>query len=510
LGRQQVAQQLDAVSEISNALTDPDPLSAPITNPDLPPIVFVGSLTGSALYAKLDKPKDQGFWPFRTCQKAASRCNCDSDWYKLYFNPLQLVASAPCFLDNFALLWDPHADGGVGDIMGKPGVNISTQNGPHGGQPNGTPGGQGDPAGRGLDYAGDTSTTTGANMYATIQATLISEHNYSMAQFRTIAYDFRLGPKQWRAERGSGQLYDTGLFEEMRGVFQETAATLGQKPLIMSLSEGGTVTKCFLDYMDQSWKDQYVEGWISYSGVFAGAVQMAWNQMSGLPYYTEMVKSTTRALQCQLWPGSAESCPFQGFATFTTPQFQYALQNFPGQAVVSPVATGVTSDIEEGADNNILFYTPSRNYTYTEYLEAVRDNGLQNVAQVYESLKPPSGSLRMNFDAPGVRTWCIYGNLSTPIGLKYDFDFNGTYNSRQPVSFVNGDGDGTVHAASLRVCDRWHSPAQTTGPITTVHQFQGHTHSGILTDGLGTGTNPVMPLINTAIREILQSNVARR
>merc|ERR1711985_132745 len=78
--------------------------------------------------------------------------------------------------------------------------------------------------------------------------------------------------------------------------------------------------------------------------------------------------------------------------------------------------------------------------------------GLRNTAQVFRSVLPirPSAS-----KDPGVRTWCIYSNISTPIGYKYDFDFKGDQSAKQPSGFVYGDGDGTVHLASLNICDRW-------------------------------------------------------
>jgi hypothetical protein len=491
--------------------------------------VFIAALTGSGLFAKLDKPKDEGWWPFKTCKepKGGSRCACTSDWYKLYFDPMQLILWAPCFFENFALGWDQSADGGLGDIVPKPGVKIATENGMTGGQPKGTPGAQGDPDGRGLDYAGCMNSLTGGgacSMYMPMQESFIRTHGYSMAQFRSVTYDYRLGPKQWRAPVGpESQLYETGLYDTMKGIFEEAKKTLGQKALIVSLSEGGTVTKAFLDAMTQEWKDEYIDGWMSYSSVFAGATQMAWNQMSGLPFYTSMVKGATKGVVCGMWPSVLGACPYTGTATFTDGDFQKALQNFPGQAVTSPTRTGTNSNVEEGADNNVLFYTPSRKYTYVEYTEALRANGLPNVAGVFDSLDPPSGSIRPNFEDPGVRTWCIYSNMSTPIGYVYDFDFDGTYNPRQPVSFVNGDGDGTVHMASLNICDRWES-TQTHGgkpidggkpltmtasnsvsnKITTVHRFQGYSHASIMTD-----PTPTKEILNGAITDLHEANLVR-
>jgi hypothetical protein len=506
--------EMAATLPADNTPTMADPLSAPITNPDLAPIVFVGAMTGSGLYAKLDKPKDQGFWPFKTCKSASLRCSCTADWYKLYFDPMQLVTAAPCFFQNYALDWDASADGGVGDIVGKEGVQVATENGASGGQPKGTPGAQGDPSGRGLDYAGCAASMSSAgglcNMYVPMMTAGIQHFGYSMAQYRSISYDFRLGPKQWRAPIKEG-LYETGLFDRMKSVFEEVKKTHGNKALMISLSEGGTVAKSFLDYMSQEWKDEYIEGWVSYSGVFAGSTQMAWNQMSGLPFYTSMVKSATKGMLCKLWPSFLGTCPGDGVATFTAEDFRNALQNHPGMGVTAPTPTGTISDEEEGSDNNILFYTPSRNYKYSEYAEAMDAAGLTNTAQVYRSVLP----IRPSADKdPGVRTWCIYSNTSTTIGYKYDFDFNGDRSAKQPSSFVYGDGDGTVHRASLAVCDRWVSKqtggvTETStgkGKTTTVHRFQGYTHSSIMTDP----SMPTASILEEAINNAKTANTASK
>ncbi len=97
----------------------------------------------------------------------------------------------------------------TGDIVAKEGVTVAIQNGPSGGQPNGAQNANGDPAARGLDIAWGMSDMSGkgggCNQYNCHMEQLIRTKGYSMAQFRSIAYDYRLGPKQWRAPIGQGQ-----------------------------------------------------------------------------------------------------------------------------------------------------------------------------------------------------------------------------------------------------------------------------------------------------------------
>mmetsp|Transcript_59337 Transcript_59337/g.176501 ORF Transcript_59337/g.176501 Transcript_59337/m.176501 type:complete len:131 (+) Transcript_59337:897-1289(+) len=79
--------------------------------------------------------------------------------------------------------------------------------------------------------------------------------------------------------------------------------------------------------------------------------------------------------------------------------------------------------------------------------------------------------------APGVDVACVYSlGVDTPDHYWYSeagFD-------KQP-KITNGDGDGTVNALSLRLCDRWaHSGVQSRS--VKVVKFSGVTHSGMLTD----------------------------
>lgn len=80
-------------------------------------------------------------------------------------------------------------------------------------------------------------------------------------------------------------------------------------------------------------------------------------------------------------------------------------------------------------------------------------------------------------DAPGVDVVCMYSlGVDTPAS----FSYGQTGFDKQPVT-KNGDGDGTVNALSLRLCDRWEK-AQASARSAKVVRFSKVTHSGMLTD----------------------------
>ena len=83
---------------------------------------------------------------------------------------------------------------------------------------------------------------------------------------------------------------------------------------------------------------------------------------------------------------------------------------------------------------------------------ATRDYRLFNLyrsnAQVYEDVMP----MQMTQTHPGVPFWCYIGtNLKTVEALKYDARWDQPNADHDTVSQY-GNGDATVHAASLEAC----------------------------------------------------------
>lgn len=119
----------------------------------------------------------------------------------------------------------------------------------------------------------------------------------------------------------------------------------------------------------------------------------------------------------------------------------------PGMAVLSPIPTG-----NSAADAFPFIRSPEKNYTYGEWADVLRDAGRDMTLSVWDATRP----LLINVsEAPGVRMWCMYGtNVSTVNGVNYKVSGRQMAESFSP-ELIYGNGDGTVHHASLAVCDDW-------------------------------------------------------
>lgn len=409
-----------------------------VRRPELPPVVFFMGLMGAKLYASLDKPGVIGCGP-------SVRCACHGGPFEIYPSVEALVLFASCTLNNLQLEWD---NGRLSPVAG---VNISVDN--H----------HNDPAMPGFK---------GNLPYPAMQRALIQQFGYSMRQFRSVAWDWRLGPAQWAQQSSnytpaSGS-YSVGQFARLKSLFEQLELEFGQPALAVTISEGSTFLRLFLDTVDAGWKQSHVGGWVSYSGVWAGASEMAYNQLSGDDFYPEQMRREV------------------GFSTFTAEQMRAASQAWPGLALVSPWPTGRAE-----TDNATLFVTPSRNFSYAEYSSALRAAGLDVTAEVMESVRPVLPQLT---SSPGVRLWCLYGyGVPTRNTMVYDRDFNGVHRPAQPVGYLRSSGDGTVHQGSLAVCDNWVGGAK----LVSVHRYFNQSHVGLMSSNL------TYPVLYGAINEIL-------
>jgi hypothetical protein len=424
----------------------PSPRDSETFNPDLPPIVFYTGLTGTKLWATLDKKN--GFLGSSLYGCGGWNCACSSDIYEIYGGMVgmeQMTLSAQCWLENFALNYDLKTK----QLNPVPGVNISTLNGKSGFSPNmigsGGIGPPPPPATKSTPFdwcpvenEEEHGGAAAQGLWTTIQNKLIQGYGYSMSQMRSVVWDWRLGPNEWLATENTHGLYEVGNFAATTKMIEELSKKFGKKVLVFTISEGGTIFKNMLDVQSQEWKDQFIEGWFSYSSVFAGASDMALSQMSGIALYPKMIAQLVARFTKNI---------ITNFQPFTANEYRKMSESFPGTAVTAPIPTHNAT-----ANEMVLYETPAKNYTFNEYVTALEDAGLAVTAEVMKSIE----HTRPNLDNPGVKTWCWYGvNFPTPGRFKYDFNFNGTYNPKQPTEIININGDGTVHEASLRVCDAW-------------------------------------------------------
>jgi len=237
-------------------------------------------------------------------------------------------------------------------------------------------------------------------------------------------YDWRLGPDQWLEKQGKYDFIETGNFARMKALVESMYKKHNNKRVIFnSISEGGSYTKIFLQNVDQAWKDKYVAGWQSMGGVYAGAVEIALNMITGDYMYQSMLP----------W--------------LNMKQFRDATQAYPGLAVLAPAITG-----DKKLDAKKMIHTPKRSYTYGEYRQALIDAGRHISRQVYDHTFPKLVNIS---EHPGVRMWCLYGTgVKTVNGIKYKESGHKMAEEDKP-EIVYGDGDGTVHLDSLAICKNW-------------------------------------------------------
>lgn len=245
---------------------------------------------------------------------------------------------------------------------------------------------------------------------------------------RGAPYDFRYAPSS-----PQGAQY----IDELKGLIEETAKATGKRVSLLSHSMGCLQALYLLNQQPQEWKDEFIEKWIPLSGPFGGAAREwrlhASGDNEGLPVDALVIREEQRSYETNFWLAPV-------------PRW------FGDQVIVS---------------------TSKRNYTTQDYDDFFDDIGYPAGKKLLRRVEPLTGAA----DAPGVDVVCMYSlGVDTPAS----FSYGQTGFDKQPVT-KNGDGDGTVNALSLRLCDRWEK-AQASARSAKVVRFSKVTHSGMLTD----------------------------
>jgi len=245
---------------------------------------------------------------------------------------------------------------------------------------------------------------------------------------RGAPYDFRYAPSS-----RIGAQY----IEDLKRLVEETAHTNGRRVSLVSHSMGCLQSLYLLNQQTQAWKDKYIEKWIPLAGPFAGAAKVwrlhASGDNEGLPVSPLAIREEQRSYETNFW-------------------LLPAPRHFGSQVFVS---------------------TPQRNYTAQDYSAFFEDVGFPAGKRLLKRVEALLGAA----EAPGVDVVCMYSlGVDTPSSFAYGpggFD-------RQPAA-SSGDGDGTVNALSLRLCDRW-AAAGAQARSAKVLRFLKVSHAGMLTD----------------------------
>lgn len=188
----------------------------------------------------------------------------------------------------------------------------------------------------------------------------------------------------------------------------------GSKIALIGHSYGCNVAHAFLRRMSSSWKAQYISGFMSLSGPFAGSFDALLAQLSG----------------------SFSQSHGLGFSA----------------ADIAALARNVTSinflipAAKLYAPDQVVVRLGDANYTYAQLDIMLQTHGLAAVAEWRRLIANASADM----GPPEVATACLHGyNVTTPFTIHYrDGTFN---NAPSNLDITSADGDGIVPASSLEV-----------------------------------------------------------
>eukprot|EP00931_Biecheleriopsis_adriatica_P047268 TRINITY_DN27223_c0_g1_i2.p1 TRINITY_DN27223_c0_g1~~TRINITY_DN27223_c0_g1_i2.p1 ORF type:complete len:365 (+),score=48.34 TRINITY_DN27223_c0_g1_i2:38-1132(+) len=203
------------------------------------PLILVPGLTGSPLEVKMQKVHMPHFF-----------CKGDTHdtWMKVWVDPLQMLPEEiDCTLKRLTLTYDAESD----SYSNLPGVEI-----------------------RALGWANGTreGATSIDKMYTyefgTMMSHLTEKLSYELGRDMFVApYDWRLaGDAHSHVTNGVG-----GLYGQLKQLVEEAVARQGRKAVVLSHSLGcPTMLYFFHNYVTESWREEYIHGWVALSGPWMG------------------------------------------------------------------------------------------------------------------------------------------------------------------------------------------------------------------------------------------------
>ncbi|CAF1191845.1 unnamed protein product [Adineta steineri] len=228
----------------------------------------------------------------------------------------------------------------------------------------------------------------------------VTKHKYIDGQnMHSVPYDFRRGTNKTLF------LFNNNLKELIESTY---IRNMNKSVYLISHSTGGSMVLYFLSQQLQTWKNQYINSWISLSGNIAGEVDNIENLVQG--FLSPVVSRDV----IQSWDFFAWRLP-------------------------EPMIYG---------SERIIVKTPSRNYTSYDMLDFLRDINAKELSLIYSQ----ASSILASLPEPNVNTYCFYGvNISTPIGYisKSDrFEDN-------KLETIRGWGDGEQDDTTNMSCQLW-------------------------------------------------------
>ena len=218
------------MSQEKSAIYLPQPL-----NENLPPLIFVPSLMGCPLEAKLQNVQTPNFL-----------CSKNSDFYQLFIDLKQFILpqTARCFADNIRM----HFNKTTGYSTNKRGVTI-----------------------RGKDFGGVDGIRY-LDSFNRFVPHLNDFMNFLTSNGYEMGKNFRGGLIDWR--KGPQDLIHDGDFQKLKSLIEETFNINGNKKVhLFGHSYGGISSTYFLSHVvTQEWKDKYIASLIAYATPYDGSI----------------------------------------------------------------------------------------------------------------------------------------------------------------------------------------------------------------------------------------------
>ncbi|XP_014643981.1 PREDICTED: phosphatidylcholine-sterol acyltransferase isoform X3 [Ceratotherium simum simum] len=203
-------------------------------------------------------------------------------------------------------------------------------------------------------------------------------------------------------------------FGKLAGLVEEMHATYGKPVFLIGHSLGCLHLLYFLLRQPQSWKDRFIDGFISLGAPWGGSIKpmlvLASGDNQGIPIMSSIKLKEEHRM------------------TTTSPWMFPSSRAWP--------------------EDHVFISTPSFNYTGRDFQRFFTDLHFEEGWYMWLQ----SRDLLAGLPAPGVEVYCLYG-VGLPTPRTYIFDHGFPYTD--PVGVLYEDGDDTVATRSTELCARW-------------------------------------------------------
>lgn len=260
----------------------------------------------------------------------------------------------------------------------------------------------------------------------------LDAQGWNISEIGGIPYDWRGSPMDWRQP---GAYYD-----QLKAGIEALSRANGKKVALLSFSMGGPTTSVFLSsFVSDTWKAQYIDTWLSYSGVFGGVQKSVAQQIS--TYTVDVPVPTMLA-----------SVALPVLRTWVS-QTWMAASGPPNEVLVNVTGS-------------------ARQYRVSDLAQLYTDCGAAANAAMANTLRVQHVDATL---APGVPVHVVYAlGHATPATYEFPSDDYGNINWQITPTVYCVDGDSDATADSLEgVPTRWQAQPTQGGQPVWLHNVNG-------------------------------------